>query len=699
MKLLQVIILFTGITLSGFSQEKIIKHTVQAGETVTQIAIKYKTTPLDIYKLNPDAQSGIKTAMILLVPNKSAISSKTITPEKVRKEIEKPIEKTSAKPNDKMATKSVATTFISHVTTSKETLYSLAVQYKTTIQDIENANPTLATNGLKIGDAIQIPTTNKPLGQKTENEKNNGLTNKITSAKTEKKPSKNVIFHTVTAKETKYSIANTYELTIEELEKTNPEIVSGLKIGAQLKIVTTQKTPTDQQTIAIAIQKSQLALSKSTASDKPSVVKAINSFTTYTIRPKETLYSLGKKFALSQAELLAINPSLTEGVKENEIIKVPSDIVVTENDVKVYTNLSKSAKNQDRKKLVLLLPFNLARIENDSVNSATNRIKTDKFLNMTLDFYEGALMAIDSAKTLGITMDIKILDSQETKNSSNIANLIDNQNLANSDAIIGPFYQSNVERTAALLSDSKLFIISPLSKEKHKPSQNLIVANAENETVKNAIFDFMKSKNGNILGIIDNKRASTKQFLKNNYPDVRLIPINEKNTFATDSLAQYCNKSKINFVILDSEKTGLILKTTAAMMALQKDYQMQLVILEKNETLDFDEIPLARLTKLKMIYPSLTRDNESNNAKIFEKEFKQKNKVYPNAFATRGFDLTFDTILRLAQDRSFEDTINQAATEQIENKFEYEKNSQGGFNNKGIYILEYQQDLTIKEVK
>ena len=699
MKLLQVIILFTSITLSGFSQEKIIKHTVQAGETVTQIAVKYKTTPLNIYKLNPDAQSGIKTAMILLVPNNSAVLSKTIVSEKMRKEIEKPIEKTSTKSSEKSATKSVVTNFISHVTTSKETLYSLALQYKTTIQDIENANPTLATNGLKIGDAIQIPTTNKPISQKIENEKNNSLTPKNTLTKTEKKPSKNVIFHTVTAKETKYSIAKAYNTSIEELEKTNPEIVAGLKIGAQLKIITAQKTPTDQQTNAVAVQKSQPALSKATPTDKPDVVKVINSFTTYTIKPKETLYSLSKKFALSQDELLAINPSLTEGVKENEIIKVPSDIMVTQNDVKVYSNLSKSAKNQDRKKLVLLLPFNLAKIENDSVNSATNRIKTDKFLNMTLDFYSGALMAIDSAKTLGISMDIKILDSQETKNSSNIANLIDNHNLANSDAIIGPFYQSNVERTAALLSDSKAFIISPLSKEKHKPSQNLIVANAENETVKNAIFDFMKSKNGNILGIIDNKRASTKQFLKNNYPDVRLVPINDKNTFASDSLAQYCSKSKINFVILDSEKTGLILKTTAAMTTLQKDYQMQLVILEKNETLDFDEIPLARLTKLKMIYPSLTRDNESNNAKIFEKEFKQKNKVYPNAFATRGFDLTFDTILRLAQDRSFEETINEAATEQIENKFEYEKNSQGGFNNKGIYILEYQQDLTIKEVK
>jgi hypothetical protein len=34
---------------------------------------------------------------------------------------------------------------------------------------------------------------------------------------------------------------------------------------------------------------------------------------------------------------------------------------------------------------------------------------------MTLDFYAGALIAIDSAKTMGLPIDVEIYDSQETK--------------------------------------------------------------------------------------------------------------------------------------------------------------------------------------------------------------------------------------------------------------------------------------------
>ena len=133
------------------------------------------------------------------------------------------------------------------------------------------------------------------------------------------------------------------------------------------------------------------------------------------------------------------------------------------------------------------------------------------------------------------------------------------------------------------------------------------------------------------------------------------------------------------------------------MLSAMSAYKVQLVILETNETLDTDEINFVNLTKLKLMYPSVTRENESPEALIFEKEFRKKNKIYPSVFATRGFDLTFDTMLRLSQDKKYQETIDVAATEQIDNKFEFYKKEDGGYTNKGIYILYYDTDLPIKE--
>ncbi len=44
----------------------------------------------------------------------------------------------------------------------------------------------------------------------------------------------------------------------------------------------------------------------------------------------------------------------------------------------------------------------------------------------------------------------------------------------------------------------------------------------------------------------------------------------------------------------------------------------------------------------------------------------------------------------------FEQTIQNTATEGVENKFDYEKKLASGYTNKGVYIMYYDEDLTVK---
>ena len=121
------------------------------------------------------------------------------------------------------------------------------------------------------------------------------------------------------------------------------------------------------------------------------------------------------------------------------------------------------------------------------------------------------------------------------------------------------------------------------------------------------------------------------------------------------------------------------------------------MILGENEALDFEEIQMSRLTKLKMHYPSQFSVNNSDEAAIFDTNYKKKNKIFPNQFATRGFDMTFDVLLRLAQEKPILETLNETASQQIESRFNYVPNPEGGFVNKGVHILYYDTDLTIKQ--
>jgi ABC-type branched-subunit amino acid transport system substrate-binding protein len=292
---------------------------------------------------------------------------------------------------------------------------------------------------------------------------------------------------------------------------------------------------------------------------------------------------------------------------------------------------------------------------------------------------------------------VKIFDSQETKNTSNVASLIKENNLEDSDAIIGPFYQNNVEKTAELLKVNQVPVISPLSKDLGNSYTNLFQTIPTVVVVKNAVFDFMRAKDGNIIAVVDKKKESVIQYIKENHKDVKFSALTVNGGISAENLKSLFVKDKINYVVMETANTGMIKSTMAAMLSAMATYKVQLVILEPNETLDTDEINFVNLTKLKLMYPSVTRENVSPEALIFEKEYRKKNKIFPSAFATRGFDIVFDTMMRLSQDKTYQETADTMATEQVDNKFEYYKKEGGGYTNKGVHILNYDTDLTIKE--
>jgi Receptor family ligand binding region len=401
----------------------------------------------------------------------------------------------------------------------------------------------------------------------------------------------------------------------------------------------------------------------------------------------------------------AVKPYKNENLDSNSSMKPIKTEVKTvypsqnpKFDNRNISDLKKAISQNSRSKLAILLPFNISKIQNDSVTSQQERVKNNKFLNMTLDFYSGALMAIDSAKSMGLNLDVKILDSQETKTTSNIDNLISDENLNEQDAIIGPFYQNQVDKLATLLERYNVPVISPLSKDPSKPNQNSFNSVPSSDLLKTAIFEYMNQKNGNIIAVLDPKKISLKNYITENQPSVKFVAYNEKGALSIESLKSLLIKDKMNFVVFASERTGTIFSVTNALLASLSNYQIRLVILEPNPTFDYEEISLNRLTKLKLTYPSLYKENSTDAARIFEKEFKKKNKIFPNQYATRGFDLTFDTMLRLSQGKSFLETVN-LATEQVENKFDYRTKPEGGFENNGIYIMQYNNDLTITEAE
>jgi hypothetical protein len=131
---------------------------------------------------------------------------------------------------------------------------------------------------------------------------------------------------------------------------------------------------------------------------------------------------------------------------------------------------------------------------------------------------------------------------------------------------------------------------------------------------------------------------------------------------------------------------------------LQKEYEIQLAVYEVYDALNFEEIPIKNLTALKMIYPAASKVIDTPEEFLFAAAYKKINNVAPNSVAIKGFDCTFDTILRMCQEEGFATSVSKYKTAYVENSFDY-GNTNGANTNNGCYLLYYDTDLTIKQVQ
>ena len=109
----------------------------------------------------------------------------------------------------------------------------------------------------------------------------------------------------------------------------------------------------------------------------------------------------------------------------------------------------------------------------------------------------------------------------------------------------------------------------------------------------------------------------------------------------------------------------------------------------KNRAYDNEVISGTHLSNLNFTYPSAYREVGSNS---FIKQYRKRFAADPDRYAIRGFDLTYDLLLKLAfKSNLFEVSKLIGLTEYTGNKFDYDKDIASGYYNQASYIMMYDQ--------
>jgi len=169
---------------------------------------------------------------------------------------------------------------------------------------------------------------------------------------------------------------------------------------------------------------------------------------------------------------------------------------------------------------------------------------------------------------------------------------------------------------------------------------------------------------------------------------------NKDNYIYKQAYINALDPEKENWVILAVDNEGFITDAVSHYSAKASSHKITMF---GYENYDQFELPHLRLGALKYTYPSMNKDAERDNS--FSKKYYSKYSISPNAYATRGFDVAMDLILRNASSANlYESAMRNGGTEQVENKFNYSKRFMAGYYNESVYLLQYNEDLSIKEL-
>ncbi len=639
--LVMMCLFFQVISLTAFGQAYKY-HTVAPEENVYRIAQKYNISAEAIYKLNPDARNGVNVGSKLVIPLQE----------------------------EKVVNTSEPVSFKFHKVEKKETLFGLSQRYNVDIDNIKKYNKHLYSKELQQGEEISIPVyakTETPLPKAVAQ---NPPPVQITKTRE----------HIILPKETKYGIARKYGMTVDELEKLNPK-VEVLQPGMMIKVATNVIDDT--------------------------VIITDEAFQFYEVQPQETLFGLTQRFQVDRDSLMALNPALKDGLKSGMVLKVPTkddrgreleevEAEVAKAGETSRINLENDIVDRSTKNLVLMLPFNLNKVRNDSISNSRQVLGDDRVMRISLDFYSGVMMAVERAKELGISTNLQVFDTQQQP--GRVSSIIQSNNFSNVHAVIGPLFQATSEEAASRLTNAGVPVISPITNRELRWLPNLYQARPSDEMLRDAMINYLSenSQGKNVIIIADSKNEQVRNKLTAALPNARLVnPGN--NNITEGAIASSILKDRENWVILESESVGLLSSATSALNRLARNNKITLFTTNKNASYDSNVLSNDHLGRLHFHFPSEYKEFDETVSDMFIDKYKEKYGVVPNNYTVRGYDLTLDVLLRLAAMNTLEKSVQaNILTEYVENKFSYRPKKNGGFYNDAIYIMHYNDDLTLR---
>ncbi|WP_448777856.1 LysM peptidoglycan-binding domain-containing protein [Bacteroides congonensis] len=550
-----------------------------------------------------------------------------------------------------------------HTIEKGQSLYSISKMYNVTTSDIIRLNPG-CDEKIYAGQTIKIPKG--------------------------KESQKGETFHTIQAGETLYKLTTMYNVSAKDICEANPGLsAENFRIGQVILIpqkeekeVAVQTPPVEQSNI-----------------QGPVVPRCKDM---HKVKRKETIFSVSREYGISEQELIAANPELKKGMKKGQFLCIPYPAATTvqptqkedpyaipPSNSELFRKSKETPKEMSTIKAALILPF-----------------QEDKRM---VEYYEGFLMAVDSLKRTGTSLDLYVYDSG--KDISTLNTILAKNEMKKMDVIFGPMHQNQIKPLSDFAEKNNIRLVIPFSQKGEEVFNNPAVyqINTPQSYLYSEVYEHFTRQfpNAHVIfiepAIADKEKAEfisgLKQELKSK--GVSMQTVNESAT--KETLKAALRNDKENIFIPTSSTNVLLIKALPQLTLLVRDNPEQNIhlfgypewqIYTKDHLDSFFELDVYFYSSFytNTLFPAAVQFT-NNYHKWYSKDLTSK---FPN-YAMLGFDTGFFFLKGLSRYGSeLENNLPKMNLTPIQTGFKFQRvNNWGGFINKKVFFIRFTKNFEL----
>ena len=558
-------------------------------------------------------------------------------------------------------------TYFMHTIEKGQSLYSIASMYGISQGDILRLNPG-ADERIYAGQTLRIP-----------------LSSDNTQGPT---------FHTIAPGETLYGLTRKYHTTAQAICDANPGLsAANFRSGQVIRIPRAQQADTIQGTQSQ--QKSEVI---------PGPVES-RCKEMHKVKRRETVFSISRKYGLTEEELILANPEIKDKtkLKRGILLCIPYPRVQEPEHkeperIPTDTELFQASREKPQAiktiRAAIILPFY------DVARSESARM---------VEYYEGFLLAVDSLKRTGISIDLHTYNSGPETSSLNA--LLAQPEMKQMDIIFGPLYQRHIKPLAEFAQREDIRLVIPFTSKDNTVFSNPQVyqVNTPQSYLYSEVYDhFLRQfPQANVIFIEALQGTRDKaDFIKGFKEELRAkgIPIQSLKEGATaTSLGAVLDSGRENiFIPTSGSNLTLInlLPQLSLMVREHPEHRIHLFGYADWQTYTKDHLD-AFFELDTYFYSSFYTNNLLPAAVHFTQRYQQwygkdMDERYPK-FGMLGFDTGYFFFIFLScYGSELEKDIQQLDLVPIQTGFKFQRvNNWGGFINRKVFFVHFTKEYQL----